>query len=48
MTTPAHRRNDISDRRWELLEPHLPGSRGSVGRPASDNRLFINAVLYKN
>ena len=42
----AHRRHDISDRTWGLLGPHLPGSSGSVGRPASDNRLFINAVFW--
>ena len=42
----AHRRHDISDRVWELLQPHLPGESGSVGRPASDNRLFINAVFW--
>ena len=25
----------------------LPGRRGSVGRPAEDNRLFVEAVLYR-
>ena len=42
----AHRRHDISDRVWRVLEPHLPGKVGSVGRPSSDNRLFINAVFW--
>ena len=42
----AHRRHDISDRDWEILEPLLPGGEGRVGRPASDNRLFINAVFW--
>ena len=42
----AHRGHDISDRLWNLLSPHLPGSSGSVGRPAEDNRLFINAVFW--
>lgn len=42
----AHRRHDISDHLWSLLSPHLPGSSGSVGRPAQDNRLFINAVFW--
>lgn len=46
MKNQAHRRHDISQRTWELLEPHLPRSSGSVGRPASDNRLFINAVFW--
>ena len=44
--TAAHRRHDISDRVWELLEPHLPGGPGKVGRPAADNRRFINAVCW--
>ena len=42
----SHRRHDISDRVWELLEPHLPGSSGKVGRPPKDNRLFIDAVFW--
>ena len=43
--TPAHRRHDISDRAWETIAPHLPGGPGKVGRPAQDNRRFINAVF---
>ena len=46
MRKPAHRRHDISDRTWGLLAPHLPGRRGSIGRPASDNRLFVNAIFW--
>lgn len=42
----AHRRHDISDELWQLLEPHLPGSPGQQGRPAYDNRLFLNAVFW--
>ena len=45
-TTPAHRRHDISDHVWELLEPLLPGRAGSWGGIARDNRLFINAVFW--
>ena len=41
-----NRRHDISDRMWELLEPHLPGRRGAWGRVAQDNRRFINAVIW--
>ncbi len=44
MTAP-HRRHDISERVWELLEPHLPGGSGKKGRPARDNRLSLNAVF---
>ena len=43
---PAHRRHDISDRVWEILEPLLPGGKGKTGRPAQDNRRFINAVFW--
>lgn len=46
MTSAAHRRHDISDRVWNLLEPHLPGRPGSWGGVAQDNRLFINAVFW--
>ncbi|CDG96018.1 conserved hypothetical protein [Xenorhabdus bovienii str. puntauvense] len=46
MSTPAHRRHDISDHIWRLLEPHLPGRKGAWGRVAYDNRLFINAVFW--
>ena len=42
----AHRRHDISDRVWEILEPLLPGGKGKTGRPAQDNRRFINAVFW--
>ncbi|WP_155117112.1 transposase, partial [Candidatus Protochlamydia amoebophila] len=42
----AHRRHDISDRVWNLLEPHLPGKRGAWGGIARDNRTFINAVFW--
>ncbi len=42
----AHRRHDISDRVWLLLEPHLPGRAGSWGGVAQDNRRFINAIFW--
>ncbi|AMK75140.1 transposase [Methylomonas denitrificans] len=42
----AHRRHDISDRVWELLERRLPGREGAWGGKARDNRLFINAVFW--
>ncbi|WP_446470790.1 IS5 family transposase [Xenorhabdus stockiae] len=45
MSTRAHRRHDISDRAWDLLEPHLPGRKGVWGRVAEDNRRFINGVF---
>lgn len=42
----SHRRHDISDQVWRLLEPHLPGREGVWGGIAKDNRLFINAVFW--
>ncbi|WP_240669003.1 IS5 family transposase [Dyella sp. M7H15-1] len=44
--TAAYRRHDISDEKWGLLEPHLPGQAGRWGRVAKDNRQFINAVFW--
>ena len=44
--TPIHRRHDISDEIWKLLEPHLPGREGVWGGIAEDNRLFIDAVFW--
>ncbi len=41
-----HRRHDLSDRVWDCLKPLLPGAEGKVGRPAFDNRLFLNAVFW--
>ena len=38
----SHRRCDIFDE----AKPHFPGRKGSNGRPAYDNRNFINAVFW--
>jgi len=46
MDKSSYRRYEISEKTWLLLEPHLPGNSGSVGRPASNNRLFLNAVFW--
>jgi len=40
MSKVAHRRHDISDQVWNLLEPHLPGRKGLWGGQAKDNRQF--------
>ena len=42
----AHRRHDISESDWELLEPHLPSREGTRGVTARDNRNFLNAVFW--
>ena len=46
MAKQAHRRHDIADRVWDKIKGYLPGRTGEVGRPAMDNRNFINAVLW--
>ena len=35
--------DEISDRAWAALAPHLAGKTGSVGRTGADNRLFLNS-----
>lgn len=39
------RRCALTDAQWDLIEGLLPGRVGHVGRPASNNRLFVEAVL---
>jgi transposase len=46
MTDSGLHRHDITERVWQLLEPHLPGREGAWGGKARDNRLFINAVFW--
>jgi transposase len=41
------KRYRLRDDQWERIEELLPGRSGSIGRPAVDNRLFIDAVLYR-
>jgi len=40
-------RYGLRDDQWDRIEGMLPGRKGSVGRPADDNRLFVEAVLYR-
>ena len=44
MTT---RRYALRDDQWERIKDELPGRVGHVGVTARDNRLFIEAVLYR-
>ena len=39
-------RHAISDDDWSRIEGLLPGRAGANGRPARDNRLFVDAVLW--
>ena len=37
----------LRDDQRARIEGMLPGRKGSVGRPAGNNRLFVEAVLYR-
>ena len=37
----------VTDRVWEKVSPHLPGKATDRGVTASDNRLFLDAVLWR-
>ncbi len=37
----------VSNEVWSWLEPHLPGKKGYSGATAKDNRLFLEAVLWR-
>ena len=39
-------RRELSDRQWEPIAPLLPPERGRWARPAKDNRLMVNAILW--
>ncbi|MBG1239912.1 IS5 family transposase, partial [Nostoc sp. NZL] len=41
------RRYALRDDQWEKIKDLLPGRRGYVGVTAKDNRLFVEAVLYR-
>lgn len=41
------RRYALTDAQWDRIKDLLPGRAGHVGRPAANNRLFVNAVLYR-
>ena len=41
------RRCALRDHQWERIKDLLPGQDGHVGVTAKDNRLFIEAVLYR-
>ncbi len=41
------RRYALRDDQWERIQNLLPGREGYVGGTAKDNRLFVEAVLYR-
>ncbi len=40
-------RDGLRDDEWDRIKDFLPGRRGHVGGTAPDNRLFVEAVLYR-
>lgn len=41
------RRYGLSDGQWKRIKDLLPGREGYVGGTDADNRLFVEAVLYR-
>ena len=41
------RRYTLRDDQWDRIKDLLPGRDGYVGGTAKDNRLFVEAVLYR-
>jgi len=41
------KRHALTDRQWDAIKDLLPGKAGDVGVTANDNRLFVDAVLYR-
>ena len=41
------RRYGLRDDQWERIKDLLPWREGHVGGTAKDNRLFVEAVLYR-
>lgn len=39
-------RHELTDAQWAKIEHLLPGQKQDPGRTASDNRLFVNAVVF--
>lgn len=41
------KRYALRDDQWERIKNLLPGREGTVGVTAKNNRLFVEAVLYR-
>ena len=41
------RRYGFRDDQWDRIKDYLPGREGHVGGTAPDNRLFVEAVLFR-
>jgi transposase len=40
-------RGDLTEAEWRLLKDLLPAERGRKSRPALDNRLIVNGILWR-
>lgn len=40
------KRYELIEVQWRKIEPLLPGESGDPGRSGTDNRLFVNGVLW--
>jgi transposase len=40
-------RTVLTDAQWKKMEPHCLGKKSDPGRTGGDNRLFLEAVLWK-
>jgi transposase len=40
-------RGDLSEAEWRLLKGFLPAERGRKSRPAFDNRVIVNGILWR-
>ena len=40
------KRYELSEAQWARMAPLLPGKAGDPGRTGTDNRLFVNGVLW--
>jgi len=38
--------DELSDRQWRRIEPFVPGGRKGRRGPRSDNRRFVNALIW--
>lgn len=41
------KRDGLKDEQWERIKDRLPRREGTVGATAKDNRLFVEAVIYR-
>ena len=39
-------RGDLTEEGWSVIGPLLPAERGRWGRPAGDNRRYVNGMLW--